>query len=180
MSRSAESEAPIAFSCSSRSIRSPSEPSTPAAGRWILEVSAKRLTQGVPGLLDADRADFLDVRRTREAFLHAVLLQSTHAVLEALRQHLSDARVLLDELLQLVGGNQELVQAAASLETRAAAFVAADRLVEGELALVIAVVLDPVLVDRLHGAIRVSLEARGAHQLLAVLAQERRELRYLR
>ena len=112
-----------------------------------------------------------------EAFLQAVLLEGAHAVVQALREHLGDARVLLDQLLQPVGRNQQLVQAAAPLEAAAAALVAAHGLVERELAAVVAVGLHPLLVHRLHRALRVGLEARRVHELLAVLAQERGELR---
>src|SRR5258706_8770614 len=116
MSRSAESEAPTMFSCSRRCIRSSASPSSPT-GRFRWVESRMLLTgAGSSGLLDADGADFLDVRDARQALLHAVLLQRAHVVLEALRQHVGDPRVLLDQLLQLVGGDQQLVQAAASLE----------------------------------------------------------------
>src|SRR3954471_7729917 len=160
MSRSAESDAPIAFSRSRRCARSSAAVgATPPGNRKACVPSKVALT-----LLDADGANFLDMGDAGEALLHAVLLERAHAVLEALRQHLGDARVLLDQLLQLVGGDQELVQAAAALEARVAALVAADRLVEGKLALVVPVGLDPVLVDRLHRALRVGLEAHGVHQ----------------
>src|SRR5207237_165500 len=80
-----------------------------------------------PWLLDADGPHFFDVRDPGEALFHAVLLERAQAVVQALREHLGDARVLLDQLLQFVGGDQELVQAAAAFEARAAALVAADR-----------------------------------------------------
>src|SRR5436190_2165850 len=139
--------------------------SVPAGKRkpWVVSMVTP-MPPSASRLLDTDGAHFLHVSQASEAFLHAVLLEGAHAVVEALRQHLGDARVLLDQLFQLVGGDQELMQAAASLEARVAALVAADRLVERKLALVIAVGLDPVLVDRLHRALRVGLEARGVHQ----------------
>src|SRR6185503_13614248 len=172
MSRSAESEAPIALSWSRRWTRSSAAVRrAPTGMRSPVVLSIEALTS-----LDADGAYFLHVGDAGEALLHAVLLQGAHAVFEALRQHLGDTRVLLDQLLQLVGGDQQLVQAAAALEARAAALVAADRLVEGELALVVAVVLDPLLVDAFHRTLGVGLELRRRHQLLAVFAQERGEL----
>src|SRR5688572_2790792 len=175
MSRSAESEAPMAFSCSRRWPRSSAAVgASPLAKRSpVLESSVALMRSR---LLDAHGADFFDVRHAGQALLHAVLLEGAHALLEADGEHLGDARVLLDRLLQAVGGDQQLVQAAASLQAGAAALVAADRLVKRELALVVAVGLDPVLVDRLHGPLGVGLEPRGAHQLIAVFAQERREL----
>src|SRR5690349_9928137 len=106
MSRSAESEAPIAFSCSRRWPRS-----SAGVAAALANLSRVESSSWVMFLLDADRADFFDVRDPGEALLHAVLLQGAHAVLEALRQHVGDARVLLDQLLQLVGGDQQLVQA---------------------------------------------------------------------
>src|SRR5690606_19130300 len=123
MSRSAESEAPTAFSCSSRCMRSAT--GSAAAARLGCELSSRVLTGA---LLDADRADFLDMRDAGQALLHAVLLQRAHAVFQALGEHLGDARMLLDQLLQLVRGDEQLVQAAAALEAAAAALVAADRL----------------------------------------------------
>ena len=57
----------------------------------------------------------------------------------AVREHLGDARVLLDQLLHRVGADQQLVQADAALVAGAAALVAAHRRVERELALVVAV-----------------------------------------
>src|SRR5689334_12502266 len=174
MSRSAESDAPIAFSWSRRWARSSAALTRAPAGNrrpWVLSIEALIATS-----LDADGAYFLHVGDAGQALLHAVLLQRPHAVVQALREHLGDAGMLLDQLFQLVGSDQELVQSAASLEARAAALVAAHRLVQGELALVVAVVLDPLLVDALHRAFRIGLEFRGSHQLLAVFAQERGEL----
>src|SRR3989442_12024834 len=115
MSRSAESEAPIAFSWSRRWTRSSAAVTSAPAGKCrpcVLSMLA------LTASLDADRAHLLHVGDPHHAFLHAVLLERAHAILEALRQHLGDARVLLDQLLQLVGGDQELVQAAASFEAR--------------------------------------------------------------
>src|SRR5678815_1114577 len=161
MSRSAESEAPIALSWSRRWTRSSAADGVDPAGKrnpCVLSTVAP-----IGGLLNADGPHFLHVGHAHQALLHAVLLERAHAVLEALRQHLRHARVLLDQLLQLVGGDEQLVQAAAALEARAAALVAADRLVERELALVVAVGLDPVAVHRFHRALGVGLEARRVH-----------------
>src|SRR5437868_6361340 len=120
MSRSAESDAPMAFNCSRRWPRS----SAPVGA----EPPAKRRPWVVSSILfNADRAHFLDVRDAGEALLHAVLLQRAHAVLEALGEDLRDACVLLDQLLDLVVGDQQLVQAAAPLEAAVAALVAAHR-----------------------------------------------------
>src|ERR1044071_8936223 len=132
MSRSAESEAPMAFSCSRRWPRS-SAPvgADPPANRRPWVVSSI--------LLNADRAHFLDVGEARQALLHPVLLQRAHAVLEALGEDVGDARMLLDQLLQLVVGDEQLVQPHAALEPAAAALVAAGRLVERELASVVSV-----------------------------------------
>src|SRR2546425_5651746 len=164
MSRSAESEAPIAFSWSRRWTRSSAAVTSAPAGKRRPCVLSMLALISPRASLDADGAHFLHMRHAHQALLHAVLLESAHAVLEALGQHFCHARVLLDQLLQLVGGDQELVQAAASFEARAAALVAAHRLVEGELSLVVAEVLHPLPVDRLHGAFRVGLEARSVHQ----------------
>src|SRR5438067_1818353 len=173
MSRSAESDAPIAFSWSRRWTRSSAAVTrAPAGNRKPCVLSMLALISTPGASLDTDGAHFLHMGHAHQAFLHAVLLERAHAVLEALGQHFCHARVLLDQLLQLVGGDQELMQAAAPLEAGAAALVAADRLVEHELAPFIAVGLDPVLVDGLHRTLRVGLEPRRAHQLFAIFAQE--------
>src|SRR5687767_2410186 len=147
MSRSAESDAPIALSCSRRWPRSSAAVGAPPGKRSPCVLSRMLLM-----LLDAYRAHFLDVRDARQALLHAVLLERAHALLQGDREQLGDARVLLDALLDAVAGDEQLVQAAAPLEAAAAALVAAHRLVEGQMALVAAVVPHPVLVDPFHGA----------------------------
>src|SRR6476661_699084 len=169
MSRSAESEAPIAFSCSRRWPRS-SAPvgADPPANRRPWVVSSI--------LLNTDRAHFLDMGEARQALLHPVLLQGAHAVLEGLGEDVGHARMLLDQLLQPVVGDEQLVEAHAALEPAAAALVAAHRLVKGELALVVAIHPHPLLVYRLHRALGIGLEARGVHELIAVLAQKRGQL----
>src|SRR5690349_13461530 len=167
MSRSAESDAPMAFSWSRRWTRSSAAVGAIPAGKRSLCVESVLAPIAPSILFDADGAHFFDLRDAGETLFHAVLLQRAHAVLEALGEHLGDARVLLDELFQLVGGDQQLVQATAAFKARAAALVAADGPVEGQLPLVVAVGLHPVLVHRLHRALGVGLEARRVHQLLA-------------
>src|SRR5262245_803551 len=112
MSRSAESDAPMALSCSSRWPRSSAAVAAAPMNLRRVESRSSLIYVGMftsAFLLDADGAHFLDVRDPGEALLHAVLLQGAHVVLEALRQHVGHARVLLDQLLQLVGGDQQLV-----------------------------------------------------------------------
>src|SRR3954469_25625848 len=87
MSRSADSEAPTELSCSSRCIRSSDALS--AGARRGCDVWRRLLMAARSGaLLDADRPDFLHVRHAHQAFLHAVLLEGPHAVVERLREHL--------------------------------------------------------------------------------------------
>src|SRR5512134_469991 len=98
MSRSAESEAPIALSCSRRWTRSSAaaRTSVPKRSAWVpSRVLLMRSGRGAASL-DADRAHFLDVRDARQALLHAVLLEGAHALLQADGQDVGDARVLLD------------------------------------------------------------------------------------
>src|SRR5688500_8759903 len=95
MARSAESEAPI--SLSSR------RPWVCSAGKLLMRARA-------PRSLDADRTHFLHAGHARQALLHAILLQGAHALLERHRDQLRHARLLGDELLQRVGGDQQLVQ----------------------------------------------------------------------
>src|SRR5687767_1123160 len=146
MSRSADRDAPMALSCSRRWPRSSAAVGGAPPGRrspWVVSSRLLMVGRASTSLLDADGADFLHVRHAHQALLHAVLLQRAHTVLEALRQHGGDARMLLDQLLQRIGRDEQLVQAAAALEAAAAALVAAHRLVEGELALLVAVGLHP-------------------------------------
>src|SRR6185295_85819 len=177
MSRSAESDAPMALSCSRRRPRS-SPASAAASSRipWVLSADVPLMGARAPRSLDADRTHFLERGHAREALFHAVLLQGPHALLQRHGKHLRHARLLGDELLQRVGGDQQLVQAAASLVAAAAAFVAADGLVERELPLVVAVSLYPVAIDALHRRLRVLLEGRSVLQFVAVLLQERLDL----
>jgi hypothetical protein len=107
-----------------------------------------------------------------EALLHAVLLERPHAGIERDREHLGDARLLGDQLLERVGRDQKLVQAAAALKAAAAALVAADRLVHDQLALLVAVVLHPLAIDAFHRRLRVLLEGGGLLELVAILLQE--------
>src|SRR5882672_9017 len=183
MSRSAESEAPMALSWSRRWTRSSAAfDSANVAKRKpvVVSVVLAPMLAAIAPSFDANGTHLFDVGNAGEAFLQAVLLEGAHAVVQALREHVGDTRVLLDQLLEPVGGDQQFVQAAAALETRTAALVAAHGLVEGELPAVVAVDPDPVLVHRLHRALRVGLEAWRVHELLAVLAQECREFRRLR
>src|SRR5256885_6067524 len=113
------------------------------------------------------------------SLLHAVLLQGAHALVHGDGEHLGDARMFLDGFFQAVARDQQLVQAAASLEAAAAALVATDRLVERQMAPVAAVDPHPLLVDCLHRALRVRPEPWSIHQLLAVLAQEGGQFRRL-
>ena len=71
------------------------------------------------------------------------ILRVQHAFLERYREDLGDAGVLLDQLLDRVGADEQLVQARAALVPAAAADVAALRLVELEVGLAEAVVLLP-------------------------------------
>src|SRR5262245_57492182 len=121
MSRSAESEAPIAFSCSRRWPRS-SAPggAEPPTTRRPCEVSSSSMS------LDADRRYCLDVGGAPEALLHSVLLERAHAVLEGLGEDVGDPRMFLDQRLHPVVGDEQLVQAEAALEPAVAALLAAD------------------------------------------------------
>src|SRR5512135_2793823 len=176
MSRSAESEAPMAFSRSSRWTRSSSgESSCPEKSRICVVSRLPLICASASPSLDADGTHFLDVRQPHERLLDAVLLERVHAFLQADRKHLRNARVLLDRLLHPVARNQQLMQSEAPLHSTAAAAIAAYWLVQGELPLLIAVVLDPLLVHRFHCAPCVLLERFGTHQLLAILIQQRSE-----
>src|SRR5690349_3526180 len=102
MSRSAESDAPMALSWSRRCTRSSAPSGTTPPGKRNSCVASKLALTG-PCLLDADRAHFLDVRHPGQALLQAILLQGAHAFLQADGEHLRHPRMLLDGLLEAVG-----------------------------------------------------------------------------
>src|SRR3989337_2593980 len=99
MSRSADSDAPMACSCSSRCTRASAalRPAAEKPSAWVVSRVRLMRSPGGAGSLDADRAHFLDVRDPQQAFLQAVLLQRAHPLLQAHRQYLGHARVLLDQ-----------------------------------------------------------------------------------
>src|SRR3990172_5449300 len=103
MSRSADSEAPIAFRRSRRWARS--SPSCAAASSrkpWVSSTDEPLMGARAPPSLDTDRTDFLHVGHARQALLHPVLLERAHALLQRHRDQLRHARLLGDELLQRV------------------------------------------------------------------------------
>src|SRR5437667_12898000 len=67
------------------------------------------VTPPPPELLDRDGFDLPEVRETLERLQHTVLDERRRPLGLRLRQHLSDARLGLDEPLHLVAANQELV-----------------------------------------------------------------------
>src|SRR2546423_4473672 len=100
MSRSLESDAPMALSCSRRWPRSSAAVgAAPPAKRRLWVVSSMTL-------FNAHRAHFLDLGDAVQALFHAVLLQRSHAVFEALGKDFGHPGVLLDHLFQPVGGDQ--------------------------------------------------------------------------
>src|SRR6188474_3766840 len=142
ISRSAESDVPMSFSFSRRWTRSSSPARRSPGGRVTFVMSRALLIETGAPSLDADGAHFLDVSDAHEHLLDAILLQRVHPLLERDRHDLRDACVLLDELLQRVGCDQQLVQAEPALEAAAAAFFAGlglGRAVQRELALVVAI-----------------------------------------
>src|ERR1700704_3538891 len=131
MSRSAERDAPTELTGSSRCMRSSEALTGDSRGCELL-----RSLLIEAALLDANGPHFLHVRHSHEALLHSVLLEGAHSVVERLGEHFSHSGMLLDQLLQPVGGDQQLVQTATAFEAGVAALVATRRLVEGELSLV--------------------------------------------
>ena len=159
MSRSAESEAPIAFSCSRRWPRSSAPVGSGPAG----ESQALGASIDASYLMQTARTCLMSVTPARHFSMPSCfrvrMPSSRHC-----GEHLGDARVLLDQLLQLVGGDQQLVQAACgpcSPCRRTCRSPPACRSVSWPLSLPYA--FDPVLVHRLHRALGVGLEARGVH-----------------
>src|SRR5712691_4205805 len=77
-------------------------------------MAAERGTQPPSGLFYCDRLHLPEVRQTRERLQNAVLHERRHALRLRDGDHLGHARLVLDEALQLVGGDEELVDACAA------------------------------------------------------------------
>src|SRR5579862_5178583 len=101
MSRSADSDAPIAFSCSRRWPRSsPAAAAAMSFNPCVLLTVEPLMGARTPRSLDTDRAHFLQGGHAGQALLHSVLLQGAHALFQRHRQHLRHARLLRDQFLQ--------------------------------------------------------------------------------
>src|SRR5262245_8846157 len=99
-----DSAEPISLSCSRRRNRSSSVSTFPPGGRpdfW------RRRT----ALLYADCPHLRHVGDALKHFFDPVHLQGAHAFFQGDGEDLGDAGVLLDELLEVIGGDQQLVQA---------------------------------------------------------------------
>src|SRR5262245_42699199 len=94
----------------------------------------RRSISGAGGseLLDANRADLLEVGDPLQDLHDSVLEQRRHPVGHGLLAQVLDGGALLDLALDLVGGHQELVDAHAPLVPGVAALGAALRAIEGE------------------------------------------------
>ena len=93
-------------------------------------------------LLDADLAHHLDVGDAGQYFFDAIHLQRQHAVFQRGGQQLGHAAMFLQQLLDLVGADHQFVQADPA-PVALVALGAADRAVQGELAVGVGVALLP-------------------------------------
>src|SRR5471032_3105106 len=116
MSRSADRDAPMALSCSSLWTRSSAAVAASPENRsaWVLS-NLPLILSGRALLLDANRAHLLHVSEPHHDLVHAVHLQGRHPLFDGFDEQVGDARSLLDELLNRIGGNHEFMQARAAL-----------------------------------------------------------------
>src|SRR5215468_1282652 len=171
---SSDSAAPISFSCSRRrkrsrafaTLRAPDSRLTTARLETVL-IGARRAR-----LLDANGPNLGEVGDALHHLLDPVHLQGAHALVERRGEHLRDPRVLLDVLLDRVGSEQQLVQPHPALVAGVRARLTSRLAVQRELALVVPVVLDEILVHPLVATLRVLLELGRVEQLLAILLEQ--------
>src|SRR5688572_9058995 len=102
MSRSADRDAPIALSCSSRWTRSSAAVDAPPENRraWVLSIAL--LMSAPPLLLDANRAHLLHVGQSHHHLVHAVHLERGHPLFHGFDEQVGDPRPFLDELLHRI------------------------------------------------------------------------------
>src|SRR5882757_1076705 len=163
MSFSWDSAAPISLSCSRRRKRSSTvSKCNPRSGQ--------RPAWSEP-LLDADRAHLRHIGNSLKYFFDPVHLQGSHAFLEADRKDFRDTRVLLDQLLDGIGSDQQFMQADPAFVTGTAARLAALGAVEGELTSVAGIAFSQIPVDVLVSGLGVPLERPGVEQLGAVFLE---------
>ena len=111
------------------------------------------------------------IRRAQHHLFHAVHLQGAHAAGHGRDEDLGDAGTFLNELLDFIVGDQQFVQADSALVAGLVALVAPDRLVETQPP-VLAIGLDPALVQLLGFARVVGFPRGRVAQVLGVLGDE--------
>src|SRR6059036_3711992 len=161
MSFSWDSAAPTSLSCSRRRNRS----STVSKNN----PRSERQPAWSEPLLDADRAHLRHIGNSLKYLFDPVHLQGSHTLLETDRKDFRDTGVFLDQLLDGIGGDQQLMQSDPALVAGIAAGLAALRPIEDKLASVAGIALCQIPVDVLVSGLGVPLERSGVEQLGAVL-----------
>src|SRR5882762_3910823 len=159
-----DSAAPISLSCSRRRNRS----STVSKNNPPVSGGGRR---GSEPLLDTDRAHLRHIGNSLKYLFDPVHLQGSHAFLETDRKDIRDTRVLLDQLPEGIGGDQQFMQADPAFVAGITAGVAALGPIEGEVAFVAGVASRQIPVDVLVGGLGVSLERPGVEQLGTVFLE---------
>src|SRR6266852_757960 len=122
-------------------------------------------------LLDADRAHLRHIGNSLKYFFDPVHLQGSHTFLETDRKDFRDTGVFLDQLLDGIGGDQQLMQSDPAFVAGIAAGLAALGPIEGELAFVAGIAPCQIPVDVLVSGLGVPLERSGVEQLGAVFLE---------
>src|SRR5712691_12193661 len=164
MSFSWDNAAPISLRCSRRRNRSSTVSKNKSPG-------LRRRPAWSEPLLDADRAHLRHIGNSLKHLFDPVHLQGPHAFLETDRKDFRDTGVLLDQLLDGIGGDQQLMQADPALVTGITAGLAALGPIEGELASVAGIALRQIPVDVLVSGLGVPLERPGVEQFGAVFLE---------
>src|SRR5207249_9843699 len=125
MSFSWDSAAPTSLSCSRRRNRSSTVSKSNPPG-------SERQPAWSEPLLDADRAHLRHIGNSLKYLFDPVHLQGSHAFLETDSEDFRDTRVLLDKLLESVGGDQQLMKADPAFVAGIAAGLAALGSIEGK------------------------------------------------
>src|SRR5882762_6936847 len=165
MSLSWDSAAPISLSCSRRRNRS----STVSKNNPPRSQAAAGVERAP--LLDADRAHLRHIGNSLKYFFDPVHLQGSHTFLETDRKDFRDTGVFLDQLLDGIGGDQQLMQADPAFVAGIAAGFAALGPIEDELAFVAGIAPCQIPVDVLISRLGILLERSGVEQLGAVFLE---------
>jgi len=115
----------------------------------------------------------MNVGNSLQHFFYPVLFQGTHTVMQCGYQHFSNTCVFLYIFLECVGGSQQFMQTHPASIARLCTVLTTNRLIQGNLPVFIAILLNPARFDFTAGCIRIGLEAPDILQFFTILYQQR-------